>query len=148
MLANRLLCEKAAIKKNAKEGKPMADETIIRLTDEQKRQMKEATGQDHEEFKVETVGTKLTPRVAPKRGKRLAAKAAAKRGLGPKVAAKRSMGPKVAAKRSMGPKVAAKRSMGPKVAAKRSMGPKVAAKKGGMASRLAAKRSLKGRSTI
>jgi len=108
----------------------MADETIIKLTDEQKRQMKEATGQEHDEFKVETVGTKLTPRVAPKRGKILAAKVAAKRGMGPKVAAKRGMGPKVAAKRGMGPKVAAKRGMGPKVAAKRGMGPKVAAKRG------------------
>jgi hypothetical protein len=121
---------KSAIKKNAKEGKPMADETIIRLTDEQKRQMKEATGQDHEEFKVETVGTHLTPRVAPKRGKIVAAK----RSMGPKVAAKRSMGPKVAAKRSMGPKVAAKKGpmgsrVAPKAGASKRVAPKVAMKK-------------------
>lgn len=105
----------------------MADETIIKLTDEQKRQMKEATGQEHEELKVETVGTKLAPRVAPRRVQRLAAKKTFK---GSKMAAK------VAAKKP--PRLAAKAA--PKAG---PMARKVAAKKGGMATRLAAKRAAK-----
>jgi hypothetical protein len=110
----------------------MADQTIIKLTDEQKRQMKAATGQEHDEFKVETVGSKLTPRVAPKRGKRLAAKAAAKKGLGAKVAAKRSMGPKVAAKRGpMASRVAPKAGASKRIAAKQAMKKNIAMKKVG-----------------
>jgi len=101
----------------------MADETIIRLTDEQKKQMKAATGQEHEEFKVETLGSKLTPRVAPRRVQRLAAKAVAKR-----TAPKRTMAKKAAPKRTMAKKAAPKRTMAKKAAPKRTMAKKAAPK--------------------
>jgi hypothetical protein len=115
-----LLYPKVAIKKNAKEGKPMADETIIRLTDEQKKQMKQATGQEHDEFKVETVGTKLSPRVAPKiRSRVMAKKAAPKKVMAKKAAPKKTMAKKAAPKRTMAKKAAPKRTMAKKVAPKR-----------------------------
>src|SRR5262245_9860375 len=106
----------------------MADETIIRLTDEQKKQMKEATGQEHEEFKVETVGTKLAPRVAPRKAPRLAAKQVGK-AMKVKVAAKKP--PRLAAKAApkMASRVAPKaRRIAPKVAMKRHIAPKKAGK--------------------
>ena len=78
----------------------MADETIIRLTDEQKQQLKEATGQEHDEFKVETVGSQLSPRVTPKRilAKKHSPKVMAKKAA-PKVMAKKAA-PKVMAKKA------------------------------------------------
>ena len=75
----------------------MPDETFIQLTEEQKQQMKQATGQEHDQIKVETVGVRLTPTV-------LAKKAAPKRVLAKKVVAKR-----VAPKRVMAKKAAPKR---------------------------------------
>ena len=94
----------------------MADETIIKLTDEQKRQMKEATGQEHNEFKVETVGTKLSPRVAPKIRSRVMAKKAAPK----KVLAKKAAPKKVLAKKAAPKKVLAKKAAPKKVLAKRT----------------------------
>lgn len=108
----------------------MADETIIKLTDEQKRQMKEATGQEHNEFKVETVGTKLSPRVAPK----IQARVMAKKAVAKKVMAKKAAPKQVMAKKAAPKKVLAKRAAPKKVLAKR------AAPKKTMAKRVAPKR--------
>jgi alpha-D-ribose 1-methylphosphonate 5-triphosphate synthase subunit PhnL len=82
--------------------------TIIELTEEQKEQMRQATGQDHLEIRVETVGfAQLAPRLAAKVvAKRLSSKKAAKR-LSSKKAAKR-LSSKKAAKR-LSSKKAAKR---------------------------------------
>lgn len=97
----------------------MADETIIKLTDEQKKQMKQATGQEHDEFKVETVGTKLSPRVAPKiSARRMAKKAVAKRVMAKKAAPKKVLAKKAAPKRTLAKKAAPKRTMAKKVAPK------------------------------
>lgn len=115
--------------------------TIIELTEEQKEQMRRATGTEHETIKVENVGSQLAPRITPGR-KRLTLKANAKAGarVSPKMAAKRAnkIAAKVAAKRNpkVAAKVAAKRS--PKIAAKRS--PKIAAKR---SPKIAAKRATK-----
>jgi hypothetical protein len=107
----------------------MADETIIKLTDEQKKQMKEATGQEHDEFKVETVGSKLSPRVAPKiSARKMAKQAAPKRVFAKKAAAKRVLAKKAAAKRVMAKKAAAKRVMAKKAAAKRTLAKRTALK--------------------
>ncbi len=107
----------------------MADETIIRLTDEQKKQMKEATGQEHEEFKVETVGSKLSPRVAPKiSARRLAKKAAPRRVMAKKAAPKRVLAKKAVAKRVLAKKAAPKRTLAKKAAPKRTLAKKTAPK--------------------
>ncbi len=108
----------------------MADETIIKLTDEQKKQMKAATGQEHNEFKVETVGAKLSPRVAPKIHSRvMAKKAVAKKVMAKKAVAKKVMAKKAVAKKVMAKKAVAKKVMAKKAVAKKTMAKKVAAKR-------------------
>jgi hypothetical protein len=99
-----------AIKKT-KGGRKMAEDkgTIIELTEEQKEQMRQATGQEHREIKVETVGAQLSPRlntktVAKRFSPKLSMKKAAKR-VAAKKAAKRLVAKK-AAKRLVAKKAA------------------------------------------
>jgi hypothetical protein len=101
--------------KNKRRAK-MPDEkgTIIELTEEQKEQMRQATGQEHEGIRVETIGSELAPRLAPRKSlKRLEAKKSLK-----KLEAKKSL-KKLEAKKSL-KKLQAKKSL-KKLQAKKSL---------------------------
>jgi hypothetical protein len=106
--------------KNKRRAK-MPDEkgTIIELTEEQKEQMRQATGQEHEGIRVETIGSELAPRLAPK--KSLKKTLSAKKSLKKTLSAKKSLKKHLTAKKSLKKHLTAKKSLKKTLSAKKSL---------------------------
>ncbi len=86
--------------------------TIIELTEEQKKLMREVTGTDHQAIKVE-VGTHFVPAtMLEKRG--LGKKGLGKKGLGKKGLGKKGLGKKGLGKKGLGKKGLGKKGLGKK----------------------------------
>jgi hypothetical protein len=101
--------------KNKRRAK-MPDEkgTIIELTEEQKEQMRQATGQEHE-----GIGSELAPRLAPK--KSLKKTLSAKKSLKKTLSAKKSLKKHLTAKKSLKKHLTAKKSLKKTLSAKKSL---------------------------
>jgi hypothetical protein len=98
---------------------PDKKETIIELTEEQKTQLKNATGSEHQAIKFESV----TPGVA-----KLAPKTAMKGKLSPKAPLKGKLSPKAPLKGKLSPKAPLKGKLSPKAPLKGKLSPKFNAK--------------------
>ena len=101
----------------------MANEVRIKLTDEQKAKIKEATGQEMGEIRVSNLGH--NPAVTPTTSAKIAtarynmAKAAA-----PRLAAAKTAAPRYAAAKTAAPRLAAAKTASPRLATAKTASPR------------------------